>query len=54
MLVTPSKNVIATAAVLLSTCALVGVAIIILHCLERRDDMQEKIKDSQRFHFDAM
>ena len=54
MLITPSRNIIATGVVLLGTMALVTIAAIILYMLERRDDKQEKIKNSQRFHFDAL
>lgn len=43
-----------TLAVLLATCAAVAIAIVVLHCMERREDRQEKIQEAHRFHFDAM
>ncbi|XP_078489525.1 T-cell immunomodulatory protein-like [Ciona intestinalis] len=54
LVVTPSRNIISTAFVLLSTCIVVAITIIVLHCMERREDKREKIREAHRFHFDAM
>lgn len=53
-MVTPSRNVIMTGIVLLGTLAVVGLSILVLHCIEKKEDKQEKIQDAYRFHFDAM
>uniref|UniRef100_H2Y719 T-cell immunomodulatory protein TIP C2 domain-containing protein n=1 Tax=Ciona savignyi TaxID=51511 RepID=H2Y719_CIOSA len=54
LVVTPSRNIVSTAIVLLSTCFIVAITTTILHCLERREDKREKIREAHRFHFDAM
>lgn len=54
MLISPSNNVVTVGIILLSTCMVVSLAIISLHCMEKRIDLQEKINDVHRFHFDAM
>nr|CAB3257088.1 T-cell immunomodulatory protein-like [Phallusia mammillata] len=54
LLVTPGHNLLDTLAVLVATCAVVAIAIVTLHCMERREDRQEKIQEAHRFHFDAM
>jgi len=52
--VTPGRNILDTFAALLGTMGALAGIILILHCLERKDDKQEKIEGAHRFHFDAM
>ncbi|VDD74859.1 unnamed protein product [Mesocestoides corti] len=47
-------KVIYVAITLLVTCVVLIVVVTVLQCLEVRSDQQEKLQESQRFHFDAM
>ena len=51
---TPSRKILATGIVLLSTCLACALVVLVLHLLERREDKMEKQQASQKFHFDAM
>ncbi|XP_059475454.1 T-cell immunomodulatory protein-like [Neocloeon triangulifer] len=54
LFVTPSRTILETMAVLLSTCVLNVLIIGGLHLKEKREDRLEKLQEAHRFHFDAM
>lgn len=54
LFVTPSRAIVLSAAALAGFGILLAVAVLVLHCRERRADRLEQLAVANRFHFDAM
>jgi len=50
----PSKNILMVGLALVGVCGVLVLLILLLHVRERRQDLQAKLQESNRFHFDAM
>jgi len=54
LVILTSKNIVMTGLSLVGCCALISCIIVGLHLRERRADLQAKLAEANRFHFDAM
>nr|CAG4643828.1 EOG090X03KG [Lepidurus arcticus] len=54
LFVTPSRNIVLSAAALGGFGTLLAGIVTLLHCRERRQDKMERLQEAHRFHFDAM
>nr|CAG4651697.1 EOG090X03KG [Triops cancriformis] len=54
LFVTPSRNIVLSAAALGGFGTLLAGIVTFLHCRERRQDKLERLQEAHRFHFDAM
>ncbi|XP_043862182.1 T-cell immunomodulatory protein [Drosophila santomea] len=54
LFVTPSKLILMSVVALGGTCLVIVFIILVLYIKEKREDKQERLQESHRFHFDAM
>ncbi|KAH8404440.1 hypothetical protein KR222_000426 [Zaprionus bogoriensis] len=54
LFVTPSKLILMSVVALGGTCLVIVLIILVLYIKEKREDRQERLQESHRFHFDAM
>lgn len=54
LFVTPSKLILMSVVALGGTCLVIVMIILVLYIKEKREDRQERLQESHRFHFDAM
>ncbi|XP_064540088.1 T-cell immunomodulatory protein [Drosophila montana] len=54
LFVTPSKLILMSVIALGGTCLVIVFIILALYIKEKREDRQERLQESHRFHFDAM
>lgn len=54
LFVTPSKLIWMSVIALGGTCLVIVLIILVLYIKEKREDRQERLQESHRFHFDAM
>ncbi|SPP89745.1 T-cell immunomodulatory protein [Drosophila guanche] len=54
LFVTPSKLILMSVVALGGTCLVIILIILVLYIKEKREDKQERLQESHRFHFDAM